>query len=109
MRCAGGRLHSSHTPRLLLLLCQKGKTPLMHAVFKNSIAIVAALIKAGADLNLKDSGIDLDVILRQQTVRRQSFPDILGRFVTEALVRFLFKFRRPQPGAATGVFGWSAS
>lgn len=42
-------------------------------------------------------------------VRRQSFSDLSGRFVTEALVRFLFEFRRPQPGAATGVFGLSAS
>lgn len=47
--------------------------------------------------------------VNSRCVRRQSFPDILGRFVTEALVRFLFEFRRPRPGAATGVFGLSAS
>ena len=41
-------------------------------------------------------------------VRRQGFSDFSDRFVTEALARFLFEFRRRQPGAATGVFGLSA-
>ncbi len=36
------------------------------------------------------------------SVRRQSFSDFSGRFVTEALVRFLFKFRRQRLGAASG-------
>ncbi len=43
------------------------------------------------------------------TVRLQSFSESLGCFVTEALVRFLFEFRQPRLGAATGVFGLSAS
>ena len=43
------------------------------------------------------------------TVRRQSFSEWRGVFVTEALVRFLFEFRLPRLGAATGVFGLSAS
>ena len=38
-------------------------------------------------------------------VRRQSFPESRGGFITEALVRFPLKFRRPRLGAATGVFG----
>ena len=42
-------------------------------------------------------------------VRLQSFSESLGCFVTEALVRFLFEFRQPRLGAATGVFGLSAS
>ena len=37
-------------------------------------------------------------------VRRQSFSESAGCFVTEALVRFLFEFRRQRIGAATGVF-----
>ena len=47
-------------------------------------------------------------ILYDNTVRRQSYSESLGRFVTEAQVRFLFEFRRPRPGAATGVAGLSA-
>ena len=43
------------------------------------------------------------------SVRLQSFSDSLGCFVTEALVRFLFEFRQPRLGAATGVFGLSVS
>jgi len=43
------------------------------------------------------------------TVRRQSFSESESCFVTEALVRFLFEFRRPRLGAATGVFGLSVS
>ena len=42
-------------------------------------------------------------------VRRQSFSDIAGVLVTEALARFQFQVRRRRLGAATGVFGWSAS
>ena len=42
-------------------------------------------------------------------VRRQSFPECRGVFVAEALVRFLFEFRRLRLGAATGVFGLSVS
>ena len=38
-----------------------------------------------------------------------AFSDFAGRIVTEALVRFLFEFRRRQLGAATGTFGLSAS
>ena len=38
------------------------------------------------------------------SVRRQSFSESAGCFVTEALVRFLFEFRRQRIGAATGVF-----
>ena len=41
-------------------------------------------------------------------VRRQSLSDFVGRFVTEALVRSLFEFRRQRFGAATGVVGLSA-
>ena len=37
-------------------------------------------------------------------VRRQSFPASGCVLVTEALVRFLFQFRRQRIGAATGVF-----
>ena len=37
-------------------------------------------------------------------VRRQSFSESWGCFVTEALVRFPFEFRQPRLGAATGVF-----
>jgi len=43
------------------------------------------------------------------TVRRQSFPERGGAFVTEALARFLFQFRRQQIGAASGVCGLSAA
>lgn len=42
-------------------------------------------------------------------VRRQGFSDFAGRFVTEALVRFLFKFKRQLLGAASGVAGLSVS
>lgn len=42
-------------------------------------------------------------------VRRQSFSDFRGHFLTEALVRFRFKFRRQWLDAATGVFGLSVS
>ena len=42
-------------------------------------------------------------------VRRQSFPESRGGFITEALVRFLFKSKRPRLGAATCVFGLSVS
>ena len=42
-------------------------------------------------------------------VRRQSFSERTGCFVTEALVRFLFQFRPQQLGAATGVFELSVS
>ena len=38
------------------------------------------------------------------TVRRQSFSESMSVFITEALVRFLFEFRRQRLGAATGVF-----
>ena len=41
---------------------------------------------------------------QSKTVRRQSFSESAGCFVTEALVRFLFEFRRQRIGAATGVF-----
>ncbi|PID35356.1 MAG: hypothetical protein CR958_00700, partial [Rhodobacterales bacterium] len=37
-------------------------------------------------------------------VRLQSFSECRGVFVTEALVRFLFEFRRQRLGAATDVF-----
>lgn len=37
------------------------------------------------------------------------FSDFPGRLGTEALVRFLFEFRRPPLGAATSVFGLSVS
>ena len=40
-------------------------------------------------------------------VRRQSFPERGGAFVTEALARFLFQFRRQRIGAASGVCGLS--
>ena len=40
----------------------------------------------------------------EESVRRQSFSESAGCFVTEALVRFLFEFRRQRIGAATGVF-----
>ena len=40
---------------------------------------------------------------------RYGFSSFAGRFVTEALVRFLFLTGRRQPGAATGVFGLFAS
>ena len=42
-------------------------------------------------------------------VRLQSFTEISLVFVTEALVRFLFQFRRQRIDAATGVFGWFVS
>lgn len=40
------------------------------------------------------------------SVRLQSFTEIGLVFVTEALVRFLFQFRRQRIDAATVVFGW---
>ena len=47
--------------------------------------------------------------LKETTVRRQSFSEWRGVFVTEALVRFLFEFMRQRLGAASGVFGLSIS
>jgi len=44
-----------------------------------------------------------------KSVRRQSFSESVSVFTTEALVRFLFEFRRRRLGAATGVFGLSVS
>ena len=44
-----------------------------------------------------------DTTIMMISVRRQSFPECLGRFLTEALVRFLFKFRQQRLGAASGV------
>ena len=38
-------------------------------------------------------------------VRRQSFSECFGFIVTEALVRFLFQFKRQRIGAASVVFG----
>ena len=40
-------------------------------------------------------------------VHRQSFSESEGFFTTEALVRFLFEFRRQRSDAATCVFGLS--
>jgi len=45
-----------------------------------------------------------DEYMLEERVRRQSFSECWGVFVTEALVRFLFKFRRQRLGAATCVF-----
>ena len=42
-------------------------------------------------------------------VCRQSFSESVSVYTTEALVRFLFQFKRPRLGAATGVFGLSVS
>ena len=39
------------------------------------------------------------------SVRRQGSSEIGSRFVTEALVRLLFQFRRQRLGAASGVSG----
>jgi len=44
-----------------------------------------------------------------QSVRRQSFSEWRGVFVTAALVRFLFEFMRQRLSAASGVFGLSVS
>ena len=45
-----------------------------------------------------------DFLARPVIVRRQSFSESMSVFITEALVRFLFEFRRQRLGAATGVF-----
>jgi hypothetical protein len=42
-------------------------------------------------------------------VRRQGFSECSGCFVTEALVRFLFKVMRQRCDGASGVSGWSVS
>ncbi|MEM6888229.1 MAG: hypothetical protein AAF636_08830 [Pseudomonadota bacterium] len=64
--------------------------------------------KANSDLVVGPRLASVDLFLVEikfdGTVRRQSFSDFLGRFVTEALIWFLFEFRRLQLGAATGVF-----
>jgi uncharacterized ion transporter superfamily protein YfcC len=80
--------------------------PSAYTILLALIVIIAGLtwvIPAGQYERAASEALGKDVPVAG--VRRQGFSDFAGRFVTEALVRFLFEFRRPRLGAATVVVG----
>ena len=68
-----------------------------------------AVFRSNRFTNMKYSSVLAYWLKEEGYVRRQSFSEWRGVFVTEALVRFLFEFMRQRLGAASGVFGLSVS
>ena len=76
---------------------------------KRLVLVVFALLAGFGLVSCRNDSWNQKLTVVVETVRLQSFSESLGCFVTEDLVRFLFEFRQPRLGAATGVFGLSAS
>ena len=72
------------------------------------VFLISPFVGRITDWHKKDQGVDGFAIENDpgvlSVVRCQSFSECFGCIVTEALVRFLFQFRRQRIGAASGVF-----